>query len=163
MTASSVVVPPSSDSDLGETVLSIRDLQVEIHTSSGVVRPVDGVTFSVRAGETVGLVGESGSGKTMTGMSVLRLLPPGGSIVGGSIEVDGRELTTLSANELRRLRGNDIAAVFQDPMTSLNPTRTIGSQLREAYRIHRPGTSIAEANRRAEEVLTLVRMPRPKE
>jgi oligopeptide/dipeptide ABC transporter ATP-binding protein len=99
----------------------------------------------------------------MTGMSVLRLLPDGGSIVGGSIEFDGRELTTLSPNELRRLRGNDIAAVFQDPMTSLNPTRTIGGQLREAYRIHRPGTSVAEANRRAEEVLALVRMPRPKE
>jgi oligopeptide/dipeptide ABC transporter ATP-binding protein len=108
-------------------------------------------------------VGESGSGKTMTGMSVLQLLPPGGSIVGGSIEFAGQELTSMSQAELRRLRGNDIAAVFQDPMTSLNPTRTIGSQLREAYRIHRPGTSVAEANRRAEEVLSLVRMPRPKE
>jgi oligopeptide/dipeptide ABC transporter ATP-binding protein len=162
MTAPSTVVP-ASPGGLGETVLSIRDLRVEIRTPNGVVRPVDGVTFSVRAGETVGLVGESGSGKTMTGMSVLRLLPDGGSIVGGSIEFDGRELTTLSPNELRRLRGNDIAAVFQDPMTSLNPTRTIGSQLREAYRIHRPGTSVAEANQRAEEVLALVRMPRPKE
>ncbi|MGW6194674.1 dipeptide ABC transporter ATP-binding protein [Kribbella sp. NPDC055110] len=162
MTAMSTAVP-AAPGDVGETVLSIRDLRVEIRTSNGVVRPVDGVTFSVRAGETVGLVGESGSGKTMTGMSVLRLLPDGGSIVGGSIEFDGLELTTLSSNELRRLRGNDIAAVFQDPMTSLNPTRTIGSQLREAYRIHRPGTSVAEANRRAEEVLALVRMPRPKE
>ena len=75
----------------------------------------------------------------MTGMSVLQLLPPGGSIVGGSIEFDGHELTTMSRRQLRRLRGNDIAIVFQDPMTSLNPTRTIGSQLREAYRIHRPG------------------------
>ncbi|MDX6293465.1 MAG: peptide/nickel transport system ATP-binding protein ddpF [Kribbellaceae bacterium] len=147
----------------GETVLSIRDLQVEIRTPNGVVRPVDGVTFSVRAGETVGIVGESGSGKTMTGMSVLQLLPPGGSIVGGSIEFDGQELTTMSPAELRRLRGNDMAVIFQDPMTSLNPTRTIGSQLREAYRIHRPGVSAAEANRRAEEVLSLVRMPRPKE
>jgi peptide/nickel transport system ATP-binding protein len=147
----------------GETVLSIRDLQVEIRTPNGVVRPVDGVTFSVRAGETVGIVGESGSGKTMTGMSVLQLLPSGGSIVGGSIEFDGHELTTMSPAELRRLRGNDIAVIFQDPMTSLNPTRTIGSQLREAYRIHRPGVSAAEANRRAEEVLSLVRMPRPNE
>jgi oligopeptide/dipeptide ABC transporter ATP-binding protein len=147
----------------GETVLRIRDLQVEIRTANGVVRPVDGVTLSVRAGETVGLVGESGSGKTMTGMSVLQLLPSGGSVVGGSIEFDGQELTTMSVAELRKLRGNDIAAVFQDPMTSLNPTRTIGSQLREAYRIHRPGTSVADADRRAEEVLSLVRMPRPKE
>ncbi|MFD7159069.1 dipeptide ABC transporter ATP-binding protein [Kribbella sp. NPDC059898] len=162
MTAISTAVP-ASPGELGETVLSIRDLRVEIRTANGVVRPVDGVTLSVRAGETVGLVGESGSGKTMTGMSVLRLLPAGGSIVGGSIDFDGRELTTLSPGELRRLRGNDIAAVFQDPMTSLNPTRTIGSQLREAYRIHRPGTSVAAANRRAEEVLALVRMPRPRE
>jgi oligopeptide/dipeptide ABC transporter ATP-binding protein len=164
MTATSATTAtPALPCESGETVLSIRDLQVEIRTANGVVRPVDGVSFSVQAGETVGIVGESGSGKTMTGMSVLQLLPPGGSIVGGSIEFAGQELTTMSQAELRRLRGNDIAAVFQDPMTSLNPTRTIGSQLREAYRIHRPGTSPAEANRRAEEVLSLVRMPRPKE
>src|SRR5882724_11229007 len=110
MTAPSTVVPASPGGDLGETVLSIRDLQVEIRTPNGVVRPVDGVTFSVRAGETVGLVGESGSGKTMTGMSVLQLLPAGGTIVGGSIEFDGQELTTMSPNELRRLRGDHIAA-----------------------------------------------------
>jgi oligopeptide/dipeptide ABC transporter ATP-binding protein len=163
MTTTSPTTTVAGNSPYGETVLSIRDLQVEIRTTSGVVRPVDGVTLTLRSGETVGLVGESGSGKTMTGMSVLQLLPPGGAVVGGSIQFDGRELTTMTASELRRLRGNDIAAVFQDPMTSLNPTRTIGSQLREAYRIHRPGTSVAEANRRAEEVLSLVRMPRPKE
>ncbi|MCU1505402.1 MAG: peptide/nickel transport system ATP-binding protein ddpF [Microbacteriaceae bacterium] len=145
------------------TVLSVRDLEVEIDTPNGTVRPVDGVTFSVRAGETLGIVGESGSGKTMTAMSVLQLLPPGGAIVGGSIEFDGRELTTMDASELRRLRGNDIGMVFQDPMTSLNPTRTIGSQLREAYLIHHRGASAKVANARAEEVLSLVRMPRPKE
>ncbi|MDX6264828.1 MAG: peptide/nickel transport system ATP-binding protein ddpF [Kribbellaceae bacterium] len=155
--------PAAPGTQYAGTVLRIRDLQVEIRTANGVVRPVDGVTLSVRAGETVGLVGESGSGKTMTGMSVLRLLPPGGSIVGGSVEFDGQELTRMTPAELRKLRGNDIAVVFQDPMTSLNPTRTIGSQLREAYRIHRPGTSVAEANRRAVEVLSLVRMPRPSE
>ena len=146
-----------------ETVLAIRDLRVEISTPNGVVRPVDGVTFSVRAGETVGIVGESGSGKTMTGMSVLQLLPAGGSIVAGSIRFAGQELVTLGGSALRRLRGNDIAVVFQDPMTSLNPTRTIGAQLREAYRIHRPGSSTADADRRAVEVLSLVRMPRPQE
>jgi peptide/nickel transport system ATP-binding protein len=159
----STATAPAAPARLGETVLSIRDLQVEISTANGTVRPVDGVTFSVRAGETLGLVGESGSGKTMTGMSILQLLPPGGSVVGGSIEFDGAELTTMTPAELRRLRGNDIAVVFQDPMTSLNPTRTIGSQLREAYRIHRPGASAAEATARAEEVLGLVRMPRPSE
>jgi oligopeptide/dipeptide ABC transporter ATP-binding protein len=145
------------------TVLSVRNLEVEIDTPNGTVRPVDGVTFSVRAGETLGIVGESGSGKTMTAMSVLQLLPPGGAIVGGSIEFDGRELTTMGASELRRLRGNDIGMVFQDPMTSLNPTRTIGSQLREAYLIHHRGASAKEANARAVEVLSLVRMPRPNE
>ena len=154
---------PAAGSSFGETILRIEDLQVEIRTRRGTVRPVDGVTFSVHAGETVGLVGESGSGKTMTGMSVLRLLPPGGAVVGGTIEFAGTDITALGPAGLRRLRGNDIAVVFQDPMTSLNPTRTIGSQLNEAYRIHRPGSSSDEAARRAVEVLSLVRMPRPEQ
>ena len=85
-------------------------------------------------------MGESGSGKTMTGMSVMRLLPPGGSITGGSVRFDGTELTNLDDAAMRRLRGNDIALISQDPMSSLNPTRTIGSQLREAYRIHTGGS-----------------------
>jgi peptide/nickel transport system ATP-binding protein len=145
------------------SLLEVTDLRTEIVTGDGVVRPVDGVTFSVDAGETVGLVGESGSGKTMTGMSVVRLLPPGGSVVGGSVRFDGRELTELTEPQMRALRGDEIAMIFQDPMTSLNPTRTIGSQLREAYRIHRPTASTGEAARRAEEVLGLVGMPRPRE
>jgi len=95
-----------------------------------VVHAVDGVSLTVAPGESVGLVGESGSGKTMTGMSVLRLLPPGASITGGSVSFDGTELTELSDAAMRRLRGNDIALISQDPMSSLNPTRTIGSQLR---------------------------------
>jgi peptide/nickel transport system ATP-binding protein len=122
------------------SLLEITDLRTQIRTPAGVVRAVDGVSLRVDAGQTVGLVGESGSGKTMTGMSVLRLLPAGGSVVGGSIRFDGRELTTLDEQEMRHLRGNEIAMVFQDPMTSLNPTRTIGSQLRETYRIHRGGS-----------------------
>ncbi|MCW2636471.1 MAG: dipeptide transporter ATP-binding protein [Blastococcus sp.] len=146
-----------------DSLLSISDLRVEISTPKGIVRPVDGVTFALRAGETLGLVGESGSGKTMTGMSVLQLLPPGGAIVHGSISFDGRELTGRSAAELRDLRGNDIAIVFQDPMTSLNPTRTVGSQLREAFRIHRPSATAEQARARSIEVLSLVRMPRPED
>jgi peptide/nickel transport system ATP-binding protein len=163
MTITTAIDETSDEVSGTAMVLSVRDLEVEIDTPNGTVRPVDGVTFSVRAGETLGIVGESGSGKTMTAMSVLQLLPPGGAIVGGSIEFAGRELTTMGASELRRLRGNDIGMVFQDPMTSLNPTRTIGSQLREAYLIHHRGASAKEANARAEEVLSLVRMPRPKE
>ena len=144
------------------SLLEVTDLRTEISTRDGRVVPVDGVTFSLEQGQIVGLVGESGSGKTMTGMSIIRLLPHGASITAGSIKFDGRELTDLDAASLRRLRGADIALISQDPMTSLNPTRTIGSQLREAYRIH-TGASFRAANERAAEVLGLVGMPRPSE
>jgi peptide/nickel transport system ATP-binding protein len=144
------------------SLLEITDLRTQIATGDGLVRPVDGVTLSVEEGQCVGLVGESGSGKTMTGMSVMRLLPPGGSIAGGSVRFGGTELTSLDAAAMRQLRGNDIALISQDPMTSLNPTRTIGSQLREAYKIH-TGASRAAATSRATDVLGLVGMPRPAE
>jgi peptide/nickel transport system ATP-binding protein len=144
------------------SLLEITDLRTQIATADGVVRPVDGVTLSVEEGQCLGLVGESGSGKTMTGMSIMRLLPPGGSIAGGSVRFGGTELTSLDEAAMRQLRGNDIALISQDPMTSLNPTRTIGSQLREAYKIH-TGASRAAANARAAEVLGLVGMPRPAE
>jgi peptide/nickel transport system ATP-binding protein len=144
------------------SLLEINGLHTEITTRAGVVHAVDDVSLDVAAGETVGLVGESGSGKTMTGMSVMRLLPPGASITGGSVRFDGTELTGLSEAAMRRLRGNDIALISQDPMTSLNPTRTIGSQLREAYQIH-TGVSRRTATQRALEVLGLVGMPRPAE
>jgi peptide/nickel transport system ATP-binding protein len=143
-------------------LLEVTDLRTEIDTSQGRIHPVDGVTFSVEAGETLGVVGESGSGKTMTGMSIMRLLPAGGSIVGGSIRLDGQELTDLAEPEMRKLRGSRMAMIFQDPMTSLNPVRTIGSQLREAYRMH-SGGSRAAATTRATDVLGLVGMPRPRE
>jgi peptide/nickel transport system ATP-binding protein len=144
------------------SLLEIDGLCTEIATREGRVQAVSGVSLTIEAGEAVGLVGESGSGKTMTGMSVMRLLPKGGSVTGGSILFDGRELTTLSEAAMRRLRGNEIALISQDPMSSLNPVRTIGSQLREAYRIHVGGTRQA-ATRRAVEVLGMVGMPRPAE
>ncbi len=144
------------------SLLEVTGLHTEIATRDGRVHPVDGVTFSIDGGEILGLVGESGSGKTMTGMSIMRLLPHGGSITAGSIRFRGVELTGLGPADLRRLRGSDIALISQDPMTSLNPTRTIGSQLREAYRIH-TGASYRAANIRAVEVLGLVGMPRPQE
>ncbi|MET3805551.1 peptide/nickel transport system ATP-binding protein [Nakamurella sp. UYEF19] len=143
-------------------LLEISDLQTEIVTRGAKITPVDGVSLTIAPGETVGLVGESGSGKTMTAMSILRLLPPGGTITGGSVKFAGRELTGLADREMRRLRGSDIGMIFQDPMTSLNPTRTVGSQLMEAYRIHRGG-SLRAARNRATEVLGLVGMPRPAE
>ena len=144
------------------SLLEVTGLRTEITTRTGVVHAVDGVSLTVAPGESVGLVGESGSGKTMTGMSVLRLLPPGASITAGSVRFDGTELTELSEAAMRRLRGNDIALISQDPMSSLNPTRTIGSQLREAYRIH-ADVSRRAATQRAIEVLGLVGLPRPAE
>ena len=144
------------------SLLEVRGLHTDIDTGATTVRPVDGVSFTVAAGETVGLVGESGSGKTMTGMSIMQLLPPGGHIAAGSITLDGRELVGLPSRRLRQVRGSEVAMVFQDPMTSLNPTRTIGSQLIEAYRIHRHG-SYSAGRKRALEVLDLVGMARPAE
>lgn len=143
-------------------LLTIDNLQTYVRQRSGVVRAVDGVSFTVDKGQTVGVVGESGCGKTMMGMSIMRLLPGGGYHAGGSINFDGRDLQTLSDREIQDVRGNDIAVIFQDPMTSLNPTMTIGRQIAESVIRHRGETS-AVAMDRAAEVLDLVGMPRPKE
>jgi oligopeptide/dipeptide ABC transporter ATP-binding protein len=142
--------------------LEIKDLAVRIQMRNAAVTPVDGVTLHIDAGETLGIVGESGCGKSMTGLSIMQLLPPGGEISRGSIEFMGRDLAPLSYNEMHEIRGNDIAMIFQDPMTSLNPTKTIGDQVAEPVRIHR-GASRREALDRAVEVLGLVGLPRPKE
>jgi oligopeptide/dipeptide ABC transporter ATP-binding protein len=143
-------------------LLEIDDLRTYIRQRSAVVRAVDGVSFTVDAGETIGIVGESGCGKTMTGMSIISLLPPGGYIAGGSICFEGRELTKISDREIRDVRGNQVAVIFQDPMTSLNPTMTIGRQIAEPVVRHR-GASRSAALKRAEEVLALVGMPKPRE
>ena len=144
------------------SVLEIDGLRTFIKRRTGVVRAVDGVSFAVEPGETVGLVGESGCGKTMTGLSIMRLLPGGGSIADGAIRFGGADLAALNESAMRKVRGNEIGIVFQDPMTSLNPTMTIGHQIAEVVREHR-GVSKADAMTRAEEVLALVGMPRPAE
>jgi peptide/nickel transport system ATP-binding protein len=149
-------------SPLNGKLLEIEGLRTEIRRRKDSVRPVDGVSLTVAQGETVGLVGESGCGKTMTAMSVLGLLPPGGRITAGSIRMNGTDLVPLSPSEMRKVRGRDIAMVFQDPMTSLNPTMTIGRQIAGPVRVHL-GSSRAAAMRRAEEVLGLVGVPRPAE
>jgi oligopeptide/dipeptide ABC transporter ATP-binding protein len=117
-------------------VLDVRDLQTHFFTDAGVVRAVDGVTFQVAAGETLGIVGESGSGKSVTAMSLMRLLDDSSRIVGGEVRFQGRDVLAMNAEELRALRGEGIAMVFQDPMTSLNPVLRIARQLAETMQAH---------------------------
>src|ERR1700761_9724273 len=124
-------------------VLDVRDLSVTITLPATTVYAAGHVDLHVEAGETLGLVGESGSGKSMTALAVMGLLPPGGAITGGSVSLGGQELTGLQAHQLRRLRGNDLAMVFQDPLTSLDPTKTIGYQVAEPVRQHRGASKAA--------------------
>ena len=140
-------------------LLEVDNLKTYFFTDEGVVRAVNGVTWHLDEGETLGLVGESGCGKSVTAMSILRLIPnPPGRIVDGSIIFEGRDLLKLSDSELRAIRGNRIAMVFQEPMTSLNPVLTVGHQLREAVQLHM-GLSEEDANTRAIELLELVGIP----
>jgi peptide/nickel transport system ATP-binding protein len=143
-------------------LLEITDLRTEIRLKQGVVHAVDGVSIHVDPGETLGLVGESGCGKTMTALSVMNLLPTGGSIVAGSITLQGQEISSLSDEDMRRIRGNEIGMIFQDPLTSLNPTMTVGKQIAEAVKLHR-GATTEQAMDRAAEVLNLVGLPQARE
>ena len=123
---------------MGEVLLEVRDLRTYIYTRRGVVQAVNGASFSVQRGETLGIVGESGSGKSMTCLSIMRLLPePGGRIVGGEIIFNGEDLLHKSAEEMRQIRGAQIAMILQDPMASLNPAFTVGTQIAEPLRLHR--------------------------
>ena len=117
-------------------LLEVRDLVTRFHTFAGTVNAVAGVSFDVREGEIMGLVGESGGGKSVVGFSIVGLVDPPGRIEGGSVRFAGRELVGLPDEELRRVRGGEIAMIFQDPMTSLNPVRTIGHQMDEMLRLH---------------------------
>ncbi len=120
-----------------QPLLEITDLKTQFPTRQGLVRSVDGVSFSINEGELLGIVGESGCGKSVTAMSILRLISSPGKIAGGSIRFKGEELTTATAERMREIRGDDIAMIFQDPMTSLNPVYTVGQQIAEALRLHR--------------------------
>jgi peptide/nickel transport system ATP-binding protein len=140
-------------------LLRVDDLRTHFFTVDGVTRAVDGVSFHVDPGETLGIVGESGCGKSVTALSILRLLPPRiGRIVGGTVSFEGTNLLDLSIAAMRDIRGNRIAMIFQEPMTSLNPVLSIGEQIAEAVRIHQ-GASQADARARAEEMLRLVKIP----
>jgi len=148
---------------MAEPLLEIRDLSVSFRTERGAVRALDGVSFEVPRGRTVGLVGESGSGKSVTSLSIMGLLPkPAARIDAGSIRFAGRELTTLDERALRDVRGKDVAMIFQEPMTSLNPVFTVGFQIGEALRAHK-SMSRSEARTRAIALLERVGIPAAKE
>ena len=144
------------------TVLTVDTLQTHFHTDSGTARAVDGVSFTLNAGETFGLVGESGCGKSVTSLSIMRLVPYPGRIEGGHIFFDNRDLLALSDLEMRDVRGNEIAMIFQEPMTSLNPVYTCGFQVDEAVRRHQ-GLSQKEARDKTVEMLHLVGLPDPEQ
>ena len=159
--------PPSDDGAMpttdanGDVLLRVDDLRTHIRLRAGVVKAVDGVSFTIRRGETVGLVGESGCGKTMTLMSIMRLLPVDSArIVGGRIWFDGRDLLREPESAMRHIRGARIALIMQDALTALNPVLTVGDQVTEPLRYH-PGRSIMAPRERAIEVLRSVRIPDP--
>ena len=140
------------------SILEVRDLHTQFRTLDGIVRAVDGVSFHVERGETLGIVGESGCGKSVTAMSILRLIPPEtGRIASGSIKFEGEELTTLSEEEMKRLRGHRISMIFQEPMTSLNPVLTVGTQIAENV-VRHLNVPWSAARDRAREMLDLVRI-----
>jgi len=141
-------------------LLEVTNLQTHFPTRAGLVRAVDGVSFYIDRGELLGLVGESGCGKSITALSIMRLIAPPGKIVGGEISFDGRNLLKLSDSEMREIRGNDIAMIFQDPMTSLNPVFTVGEQIAEALRLHR-NLSRKAARAGAIEAMREVSIPDP--
>src|SRR5579863_3404637 len=161
-TASKYASRSDEQRDVAMSLLEIKDLRTEIQLRTRVVKAIDGVSLTVEPGETLGVVGESGCGKTMVANSIMRLLPHGGHIVGGSIRLAGQELTSMTDEEIRAVRGNEVGMVFQDPLTSLNPTMNIGRQIAESVVLHKKIPK-EEALERAGEVLGLVGMPNPTE
>ena len=146
---------------MSENILTVKDLKTYFYTASGIAKAVDGVSFNIAKGETMGIVGESGSGKSVTSSSIIRLLPPRtGKIVGGSIEFEGKDVLALSKKELNDFRGKDIAVIFQDPMTSLDPVFKIGKQMTEMIMAHQNVTK-DEAWKMSVKALSKVGIPEP--
>jgi oligopeptide/dipeptide ABC transporter ATP-binding protein len=149
---------------MSEPILQVENLVTGFDTDAGRVVAVDGVSFTVPKGKTLGIVGESGCGKSVTAFSITRLLPqPHGKILGGRILFENRDLTALSPEEMRKVRGNDISMIFQEPMTALNPVQTIGKQLGEAVFLHHPEIEPREALARSLDMLKKVRIPAPEQ
>ncbi|ELX4122757.1 ABC transporter ATP-binding protein [Vibrio vulnificus] len=145
-----------------EVVLSVKNLETEFQTDDGAVQVLHGVSFDVKKGRTLGLVGESGCGKSVTSMSIMGLLPkPYGRVIGGEILYRGKDLVTLPADEMYAMRGDRISIIFQDPMTALNPVHTVGKQLMEVLKLHRPDLDRKARSEQALEMLKKVRIPMP--
>ncbi|MED1600729.1 ABC transporter ATP-binding protein [Alkalihalophilus marmarensis] len=145
-----------------ESIIQVRDLRTSFFTDQGEVKAVDGVTFDVPKGKTLGIVGESGSGKSITSLSILRLIQNPGKVVGGDMIFKGEDLLKKSEAKMRKIRGNEISMIFQEPMTSLNPVYTVGEQIGEAFRIHE-GLGKKKAIERSIEMLKLVGIPSPEQ
>ncbi len=144
-------------------ILDVRNLRVGFQTDNGLLTAVDDVSFSLEAGKTLGLVGESGCGKSVTSMSLMRLLPqPAGRILNGQVLLEGRDLAALPIEDMRKIRGNDIAMIFQEPMTALNPVERVGTQIIEAIQLHEP-TTPDKALKRAVELMEWVGIPAPEQ
>ena len=142
-----------------EPLLSVNNLKTQFFTQDGVVKAVNGVSFQLMPGETLGIVGESGCGKSITAMSIMRLIPtPPGKIVDGQVVFQGKDILKMNDEQIRSIRGNDIAMIFQDPMTSLNPVLTINRQISESLELHK-GMSKSESRARAVELLKMVGIP----
>ena len=144
-------------------LIDVNNLKTYFHTEEGTVKAVDGVSFEIYPGETLGVVGESGCGKSVTSLSIMRLIEsPPGKIEEGEILFNGKDLTKLSQGQMRKIRGNDISMIFQEPMTSLNPVYTVGDQIMEAILIHKD-VSKKEARQEAIDMLTKVGIPLPEQ
>ncbi|QKS72916.1 ABC transporter ATP-binding protein [Paenalkalicoccus suaedae] len=147
--------------EIKDSIIHVDELQTSFFTERGEVKAVDGVTFDVPAGKTLGIVGESGSGKSITSLSIMRLIESPGETIGGSITFNGEDLLAKSEAQMRKIRGKEISMIFQEPMTSLNPVFTVGDQIAEAYQVHE-GLSKKEALKKALGMLELVGIPSPK-
>ncbi len=155
--------PPAVEARADQPILEVDDLRTHFHTRDGIVRAVEGVSFKLHRGETLCIVGESGCGKSVTAMSILGLLPkPAAKIESGRIDFEGRDLLTLSESDMRRVRGNEISMIFQEPMTSLNPVMTVGRQISESITLHQ-GLTKSQAEAHAIEMLDLVKIPEPRQ
>ncbi|OXM85462.1 ABC transporter ATP-binding protein [Paenibacillus rigui] len=139
-------------------LLEVRELRTHFKTEEGIIPSVNGTSFSVQPGETLAIVGESGSGKSVTSLSIMGLIAPPGKVVGGEVRFEGRDLLKLSSKEMRKLRGNEISMIFQEPMTSLNPVFTIGNQIGEMFRVHQ-GLDKQKAKQKSIEMLERVGIP----